>query len=86
VKAELEQAMEQMEETFAELQGLDVFVLEPAQALLLIPFACHNELAWFIFDSFEPEFLQGWRYQRDGLTITRPISELIPFASNEIVL
>jgi hypothetical protein len=70
---DFEQAHAQLEETLEELKVLDVYCLDPAQGLALIPFAQGIELAWFVFNLFAPQGLDGWRFQSDPLETRRPL-------------
>jgi hypothetical protein len=56
---ELDQADFKVEETFEELKAIDVFCLDPAQGLALIPFGKGDELAWYVFDLFAPQGLEA---------------------------
>src|SRR5215470_9069299 len=44
---ERDQADVKLEETFDELKVIDVYCLDPAQGLALIPFGKGDELAWY---------------------------------------
>jgi hypothetical protein len=70
---ELEQANIQLEETFDELNAIDVLSTDPAQGLALIPFGKGDELAWYVFDLFAPQGLEAWRFQRDTPETRRPL-------------
>jgi hypothetical protein len=59
-----------------ELLRLNVYCLDPIQGQALIPFAHGANLAWFVFDLFEPDALKTWRYHEDPITMRRPIAEL----------
>ena len=70
---ELDHADAQLEETFDELTAIDVYCLDPAQGLALIPFGKGDELAWYVFDLFAPQGLEAWRFHRDPLEMRRPL-------------
>ena len=72
---ELGQADTHLEETFEELKAIDVFCLDPAQGLALIPFGKGDELAWYVFDLFSPQGLESWRLQSDPLETRRPLEQ-----------
>jgi hypothetical protein len=72
---ELDQADFKVEETFDELKAIDVFCLDPAQGLALIPFGKGDELAWYVFDLFSPQGLEAWRFHGDPLEMRRPLEQ-----------
>jgi hypothetical protein len=72
---ELDQADIKLEETFDELKAIDVYCLEPAQGLALIPFSKGNELAWYVFNLFAPQGLEAWRFHRDPPEMRRPLEQ-----------
>jgi len=72
---ELDHAETQLEETFDELKAIDVFCLDPAQGLALIPFGKGDELAWYVFDLFSPQGLEAWRLHSDPLETRRPLEQ-----------
>ena len=72
---ELDQADIKLEETFDELKAIDVFGLDPAQGLALIPFSQGDELAWYVFDLFSPQGLEAWRFHGDPLEMRRPLEQ-----------
>lgn len=62
------------QEAQAELEAIDVFPLQPAHGRALIPFVHNEQLAWFVYDLFDPEPLRFWRYQSDSLETRRPVT------------
>ena len=72
---ELDQGDTQLEETFDELKGIDVYGLDPAQGLALIPFGKGDELAWYVFDLFAPQGVEAWRFHRDPPETRRPLEQ-----------
>jgi hypothetical protein len=72
---ELEQAVIRLEETFAELKAIDVYGVNPAQGLAMIPFGKGDELAWYVFDLFAPQGLEAWRFHGDPLETRRPLEQ-----------
>lgn len=75
MRRESEQAASRFEDALAELQSLDVYCLDPNRGEALIPFVHGDQLAWFVYDLFEPEPLSTWRYHSDPFDMRRPISE-----------
>jgi hypothetical protein len=73
---EMHAADERFEAGLQELLDLNVYCLDPVRGLALLPFAHADQLAWFIFDLFEPDPLRFWRYHTDPLATRRPLSEL----------
>ncbi len=68
-------AEERFQEALDELHTLDVYCLDAVRGLALIPFAHEDELAWYVFDLFEPSELKFWRLHRDSLETRRPIPD-----------
>jgi hypothetical protein len=71
----IERAEEALDDALRELVAIDVYCLDPANGLALIPFRKGDNLAWFVFDLFEPEGLQAWRFHHDPLQERRPITD-----------
>jgi hypothetical protein len=71
-------AEDRFNDALAELMALDAYCLDPGRGLALIPFGHEQELAWFVFDLFEPQGLVAWRYHRDPLDTRRPLEEVSP--------
>jgi hypothetical protein len=74
-RRETERAEEALDEVLRELVAMDVYCLDPAGGLALIPFRKGDDLAWFVCDLFEPEGLRSWRFHHDPLPERRPITE-----------
>ena len=72
---ELDQADIEFGETFDELAAIDVYCLDPAQGLALIPFGKKDELAWYVFDLFTPQGLEAWLFDSDPLERRRPLEK-----------
>jgi hypothetical protein len=72
---ELDQAGIKLGETIDELKAIDVYCLDPAQGLALIPFGKGDELAWYVFDLFSPQGLEAWRFHADPLEMRRPLEQ-----------
>lgn len=76
VRQEMQQAQDQLDEASADLDSLNIFVLDPVQGQVLLPFVHNDQLAWYIFDLFDPKPLRFWRFQDDSLETRRPIATL----------
>jgi hypothetical protein len=73
---EAESAEARFDDDLKELWQLNVYCLDPAQGVALIPFAHPDEqLAWFVFDLFDPDKLSSWRFHADPLETRRPLSD-----------
>jgi hypothetical protein len=72
---EVEQADRDFHETIHELNALDVYCVDPARGLAMIPFKKGNSLAWYVFDLFAPQELVGWRFHSDPMEARRPLAE-----------
>jgi hypothetical protein len=72
---ELDQADIELEETRDELKAIEVYCLDPAQGLALIPFSKGDELAWYVFELFSPQGLEAWRFHGDPLEMRRPLEQ-----------
>jgi hypothetical protein len=72
---ELDRAAMKLEEPIDELEAIDVYCLDPAQGLALIPFGKGDELAWYVFDLFSPQGLEAWRSHDDPLEMRRPLEQ-----------
>lgn len=64
------------QEALEEMLAMHVFPIDVNQGLALIPFRQKDELAWFVFDLFEPGGLRSWRFHNDPLETRRPITEV----------
>jgi hypothetical protein len=71
-----EEADERFREALAELQALDIYLIDPIAGQALIPFAHDENLAWYVYDAFDPQPLRFWRYHSDPLDTRRPIAEI----------
>jgi hypothetical protein len=61
----LDRAEEQLQHAIDELEALDVYCLDPAAGTAVVPFVQDDQLAWYIFDLFDPNYFRSWRYQSD---------------------
>jgi hypothetical protein len=84
-KDERQRAQDRFEDALKELNGIDVFLLDPVLGLALIPFRKGDELAWFIFEQFAPHGVIGWRNHDDPIEECRPLNLLQEAAVGEPV-
>lgn len=73
-RREAQEAKEKFFEAQEELQTIDVFCLQPAHGRALVPFVHDEQLAWFVYDLFDPEPFRFWRYHTDPLETRRPVT------------
>jgi hypothetical protein len=71
-----EQANERFQEALAELEALDIFLIDPVAGQVLIPFVHDENLAWYVYDAFDPDPVRFWRFHSDPLETRRPLDEL----------
>ncbi len=62
---QLNRSDNQLRDAIAELEALDMYCLDPIQGQVLVPFVQDDQLAWYIFDLFDPQYFRSWRYQSD---------------------
>ncbi len=62
---QLNRAESQLREAIGELEALDLYCLDEIQGQALVPFMHDDQLAWYIFDLFDPQYFRSWRYQSD---------------------
>jgi hypothetical protein len=72
---EVEQADRDFHEAIHELNALDVYSVDPARGLAMIPFKKGNSLAWYVLDLFAQQGLVGWRLHSDPMDTRRPLAE-----------
>jgi hypothetical protein len=72
---QVEQADRDFHEAIHELNALDVYCVDPARGLAMIPFKKGNSLAWYVFDLFASQGLVGWRFHADPMEARRPLAE-----------
>src|SRR5262245_9780316 len=77
IDTDSQEAAERFDESLRELMALDVYCVDPVEGLALIPFRKGDELAWFVFDLFDPERLENWRLHNDPIETRRPLAEAI---------
>jgi hypothetical protein len=71
-----DQADERFREALAELEAIDIFLIDPIAGQTLIPFVHDENLAWYVYDAFDPKPLRFWRYHTDPLDTRRPVAEV----------
>jgi hypothetical protein len=69
-------------DALAELQALDIYCIDPVRGQALVPFMHEKQLAWYVFDLFEPDYFRFWRFHSDPLETRRPIAEVLAWASD----
>ena len=72
---EADQAEDHFNEALRELEALDIYCLDPAGGVALIPFHQGEDPAWFVFDLFAPLGLDGWRFHADPLETRRKLAD-----------
>lgn len=74
---QLTHAESRFAEELEELMKMDVFLLDPAGGVALIPFSKEDNLAWFVFDLFDEDGLKTWRFHEDPMAQRRPIEDAL---------
>jgi hypothetical protein len=69
-------SLERHQEAKEELEALGIACIDANCGQAWIPFSHDNQLAWFVFDMFDQEPIQFWRYQTDPLETRRPLGEI----------
>jgi hypothetical protein len=72
---ELDRVEIELDETFDELNAINVACLDPIRGLALIPFGKPKQLAWYVFDVFAPRGLESWRFDDDPPELRRPLGQ-----------
>ena len=57
-----------------ELLALDIQPLDPVHGQALVPFVHEEQLAWYVFDLFDPQPFRFWRFQSDPDDTRRPVT------------
>jgi hypothetical protein len=73
-----EQADAHVQEALAELEAMDVYCLDPVAGQALIPFVKNEQLAWYVYDTFDSEPFRFWRWHTDPIEMRRPVEEVVP--------
>jgi hypothetical protein len=71
-----ELAKAQFDETWEELTSVNVYCLDPALGLAMLPFRQGDELAWFVFDLFSDEGVESWRFHSDPFEKRRSLADV----------
>lgn len=85
---EAELAESRCELAVEEIQDLDIYCIDPVRGETLIPFVQEEQLAWFVFDPFDPEPLRSWRFHSDPLDSRRPVTDALltlPHSASPVV-
>ena len=69
-------AEDRLQEAADELHDLDIYSLDPLKGLALVPFVHNDQLAWYVFDLFDPQPFRFWRFQSDPEDTRRPVTAL----------
>ncbi len=64
-RRDLQRAEDEFAAAQAELEALDVQLLDAIKGQVLVPFYHNDQLAWFIFDANDSPPIRSWRYQSD---------------------
>ncbi len=73
---QLVRAEDQLREAIEELEALDICCLDPIGGQVLVPFVQEEQLAWYIFDLFDPHYFRAWRFQSDPEETRRKLAGL----------
>ncbi len=73
---EASRAEDRFREALDELQGMDIYTLDPIQGQALVPFVHNDQLAWYVFDLFDAQPLRFWRFQSDPDDTRRPVTAM----------
>jgi hypothetical protein len=72
----VEQAEKRFEEAASELWKLNIYPVDAVHGLAQVPFVHEEELAWYLFDLFDPTPFRFWRFQSDPEETRRPVTPL----------
>jgi len=64
-RRDLIRAEDEYATALAELEALDIQLLDAQKGQALVPFVHDDQLAWYIFDVFDNQPIRAWRYQSD---------------------
>lgn len=76
LRKELDSLRRDFKATQAELEDLNVSLVDPAAGLAMIPIAHLDQLAWLVFELFEEPKITSWRYHTDNRERRRPLRDL----------
>jgi hypothetical protein len=71
-----QRADDRFREAIEELQGMDIYTLDPIQGQALVPFVHNDQLAWYVYDLFDTQPLRFWRFQSDPEETRRPVTSM----------
>ncbi len=72
--ADARRAEESASQAADELLALDIQPLDPVRGQALVPFVHEEQLAWYVFDLFDPQPFRFWRFQSDPDDTRRPVT------------
>lgn len=72
----LDRSEDAFKESHAELQKIDVFLLDPLEGVALVPCQKDEELAWMVFERYDKKGIVGWRWHKDDFDLRRPVKDL----------
>jgi hypothetical protein len=75
-REQAQKAEERFEEAARELWVLDIYPVDAILGLAQVPFLHDDQLAWYLFDLFDPSPFRFWRFQKDPEDARRPITGL----------
>ncbi len=67
-------AEDNVSQAAADLEALDIQPLDPIHGQALVPFVHEEQLAWYVFDLFDPQLFRFWRFQSDPDDTRRPLT------------
>jgi len=82
---ERRRAQGKFDDALEELNGVDVYLLDPVKGLALVPFRREDELAWYIFDHFATDGLIGWRNHSDPIEECRSLDVLPEMTPKDVM-
>jgi hypothetical protein len=65
LRRDRDRAEDELHQATAELEALDVYLLDALRGQALVPFAHDDQLAWYVFDLFDEQPIRSWRFQSD---------------------
>jgi hypothetical protein len=73
-QADARRAEESASQDADELLALDIQPLDAVHGQVLVPFVHEEQLAWYVFDLFDPQPIRFWRFQSDPDDTRRPVT------------
>jgi len=77
LQSDKDDAENEFGEALHELMRMDAYLLDPVRGVAVVPFAKEEQLAWFVYDLFDPAGVSAWRYHEDPLELRRPLAEAV---------